>query len=55
MHSQLRIASASYTLHKTDLTLPSNAGGVAANGLGNAKVNELELPLYHEEVGRLQI
>ncbi len=44
-----------YTLRGTDLAHPSNAGGVAADGLGNAKVNEFELPLYHEEVGRLQI
>lgn len=38
-----------------DLALPGDAGGVAADGLGNAKVNELELPLHHEEVGGLQI
>lgn len=37
------------------LALPGNAGGVAADGFSNAKINELELPLNHEKVGRLEI
>ena len=37
------------------LALSGNAGGVAADGFGNAEVNQLELPLNHEEVGRLEI
>ena len=37
------------------LGLASNAGGVAIDGFGYAKVNELELPLHHQEVGWLQV
>ena len=37
------------------LALPCNAGGVTADCLCNAKVNELELALHHEEVGRLEV
>lgn len=37
------------------LALPGNASGVAADGFSNAKIDELELPLNHEEVGRLEI
>lgn len=37
------------------LTLPGNAGGVTADSLGNAKVNQFQLAFHHEEVGRLQI
>ena len=37
------------------LALPGNAGGVTAYGLCNAKVNQLELALHHQEVGWLEI
>lgn len=37
------------------LALPGNAGGITAYGLGNPKIDQLELALHHQEVGGLQI
>lgn len=39
----------------SNLAFSSNAGSVTADGFGYAKVNELELPLHHQEVGRLEV
>lgn len=40
---------------KPYLRLPCNGCCVPTDGLGNAKVNELELPLNQQEVGWLQV
>ena len=37
------------------LRLPCNGCGVPVDGLGNAKVDELQLALNQQEVGRLQV
>ena len=41
--------------HVADLRLTGDGGSVALNGLGDAKVDELELALHHQEVGWLEV
>lgn len=39
----------------TCLALARDRSGVVLDGLRNAKVNELQLPLHHQEVGGLEV
>ena len=49
------LQAAASSINTPHLALPCYAGGVAVDGFGDAKVDQLKLPLHHQEVGRLQV
>ena len=44
-----------HVVEGADLRLARDAGGVALDGLRDAKVDQLQGALHHQEVGRLQV